>query len=429
MKIGIIGPLDSGKRVASIIKEYFPELIPQIYEASKVEEAHLQIEKSERECDGLIFTGIGIYYGIIEKTDIILPHVYIPFLTSSIMKAFWELKERFPNCKYVSLDVIEEKSEVDDVLEELNIDQIKVEVMEFNHLIPENKYLDFHLNAHKNNKDCVSIIGFGWVYDQIKNMGYPCIRLYSTKSVMKNTIRNLIYKINEARIKDANLAVQLLYTEGQENISQYRKLEISSLIQSNLIGYLKEIQGSIFSLNWNKYLIFSTKGAVENNHNLIRLKNILDYMKKEGIKVYIGTGLGMTAYESESNADKALEAAINYGNSSIFKVEENKIEGPILQEDELSYNFIIDNEEINKMAEKIDLSPIYIQKINSIKEKHNIDTFTSDELANYLDVSIRTANRIIKKILENNCGKEVGLETNKTVGRPKKIIQINFNID
>lgn len=429
MKIGLIGPLDSGEKIASIMAKNFPNLTPQIYEVSKSEDAYLEIEKSERECDGLIFTGLGFYNSAIQKTDVSLPHVYVPFMTSSIMKALWELYNRFPDCKYISMDVVEDNSEVDDILEELNLNDLDIEVMEYNHLIPENDYLDFHLNAHKNHEDCVTITGFGWVSEQVKSMGYPCIRLYSTKSVIRTTISDLLNKINVVRIKDANLAVQILYTEEQENISQYRKLEISSSIQSNLIGYLKEIQGSIFNLNWNKYLIFSTKGAVENKHNLIKLKNLLDYMKKEGIKVYIGTGLGMTAYESETNADKALEAAINYGDSSIFKVEEDRIEGPILQEDELSFRFIMDNEELNKMAEKIDLSPIYIHKINSIKEKHNINTFTSDDLANYLDVSIRTANRIIKKILDNNCGKEVGLETNKTVGRPKKIIEIDFNIE
>lgn len=428
MKIGIIGPLDSSEKVADIMQKNFPELTPQIYEASKAEEAYLEIDKCERECEGLIFTGLGFYNAAIQKRDITLSHTYVPFMTSSIMKALWELFNRYPDCKFISMDVVEDKVEVEDILEEFNLGHVNIQVMEYNHLIPENDYLDFHINAHKSQQDCVSITGFGWVNSQIKEQGYPCVRLYSTKSVIINTVNDLLHKINEVRIKHANLAVQILYTEGQENISQYRKLEISSAIQSNLIAYLKEIQGSIFSLNWNRYLIFSTKGAVENNHNILRLKNILDYMKKEGIKVYVGTGLGMTAYESESNADKALEAAINYGDSSMFKVEENKLEGPILQEDELSYNFIIDNEEINRMAEKIDLSPIYIHKINSIKEIHNKDTFTSEELANYLDVSIRTANRIVKKILDSNCGKEVGLETNRTVGRPKKIIQIDFKM-
>lgn len=426
MKIGIIGPLDSGEKIVAVMKEHFPELTPQIYEVSKTEEAYLEIAKYEKECDGLIFTGMAVYYKTIEKVDISLPNVYIPFLGTSIMKALWELKMSYPDCKNISIDVVD-RSEVEDALEELKLTDINIESMEYNHLYPEQKYVDFHIEAQKKYKGCVSIIGLGWAYDQIKDQGYPVIRLYSTKSAIKNTISTLIQKIKEDIVKDANLAVQVLYTEKKEDISQYRKLEISSLIESNLIGYLKEIQGSIFNLNWNKYLIFSTRGAVENIQNLSRLKNILDYMKKEDIKVFVGTGLGMTAYESEINANKALEAAMSQGDSCIFKVEDNKIEGPLLDSGELSYSFIMNKDEIDKMAEIIDLSPLYIQKINSIKEKHGKDTFTSDELSKYLDVSNRTANRIIKKIIDNNCGEEIGLETSKSVGRPKKIIKINFN--
>ena len=47
MKIGIIGPLDSSKKVADIMQKDFPELTPQIYEASKAEEAYLELEMKD----------------------------------------------------------------------------------------------------------------------------------------------------------------------------------------------------------------------------------------------------------------------------------------------------------------------------------------------------------------------------------------------
>ncbi|MGO1468794.1 MAG: hypothetical protein ACTHW2_02095 [Tissierella sp.] len=428
MKIGIVGPLDSSKKIAGIMEQYFPQIVAIIYEVSKTEEAYLKIDESEKECDGLIFTGMGVYYKTIEKKDISLPHVYLPFSSSSIMKALWELKERFPDCKNISIDTVN-RNEVEDTLEELNINDINIEFMEYNHLYEEKRYIDFHIKAQENKDTCISIIGLGWVYDQVKSQGYPTIRLYSTKSIIKSTIGKLLYKINEVIVKHSNLAVQVIYTKDQENISQYKKLEISSLIESNLIGYLKEIQGSIFSSKWNRFLIFSTRGAVENTQNLISLKNTLSFLKTKDIEIFVGTGLGMTAYESEVSANKALNAAINYASASIFKVENDKIEGPLLDKGELSYNFIMDKDEIDEMAKMIDLNPLYIQKINSIKEKYNKDTFTSDELANYLNVSTRTANRIINKILDHNCGEMIGLETSKSVGRPKKIIKIKFNIN
>lgn len=427
MNIGIIGPLDSCNKIADVMKKHFPKLRPKLYEVSKTEEAYLEIDQCEKECAGLIFTGMGVYYKTIEKKDLTKPHVYIPFLSSSIMRVLWELKEKYPGYNKVSIDVVN-KLDIEDVLKDLELD-LEYNLLEYNHLYPEQRYLDFHMDAQEENDKIVSITGLGWVYEEVKKLGYPVIRLYSTRSVIKDSINQLLFKINEARVKHANMAVQLIYVKSQEDISQYKKLEISSLIESSLIGYLKEIQGSIFSINWNKYLIFSTRGAIENLQNIGRLKNILDYLKKKDIEIYVGTGLGITAYESEMNAEKALNAAMEQGYSCIFKVDDDLIEGPLLEEGELSYNFILNKEEIDRLSEMIDLSPIYIQKLSSIKEKYGKDTFTSDELAKYLDVSIRTANRIIKKILDSKFGEEVGFETNKTVGRPKKIVKINFYLE
>ena len=426
MKIGIIGPLDSGKKIAEVIKRYFPGLLtPEIYDVSKVQEAYLKIEKAEKECSGLIFTGVAVYSKIVEKISLNLPYVYIPFTASSIMKALWELKEKYPECKNISIDTVE-KTEVEDILEELKLNEINIQTMPYSNLIEEQKYVDFHVSIQKNRESSVSIIGLGWVYEQVTKEGYPTIRLYSTKSGIKSTISDLLFKINTVQVKESTMAVQLLNLKSEEKISQDKALEISSFIESNLVTYLEEIQGSIFNLKWNQYIIFSTRGAVENKENIIKLKNVLNNLEKSDFQISAGIGLGKTVYESEINAKKALHRALREKKSCIFKVDENKIEGPILAESELAYNFITENSEIDKIAKLINLNPLYIKKLKALKEKHSKDTFTSDELAKYLDISIRSANRIIKKIVDNQCGEVVGLESTQSLGRPKKIIRIDF---
>ena len=426
MKIGIIGPLDSGEKIAEVVKRYFPGLLtPKIYVVSKVQEAHRKVEESEKECSGLIFTGVAVYSKIIEKVSLNLPCVYIPFPASSIMKALWELKEKYPNCKNISIDTVE-KAEVEDILEELNLNDINVHTMPYDNLNEEQKYVDFHVSMQEKKQASVSIIGLGWVYEQVTKKGYSTLRLYSTKSGIKSTINDLLYKINTAQVKESAMAIQLLNVKSEETISEDKALEISSLIESNLVAYLKEIQGSIFNLKWDQYIIFSTRGAIENRGNIMKLKNVLNNLEKNNIQIFAGIGLGKTVYESEINAKKALQTAFREKSSCIFKVDENKIEGPILAESELAYNFITDNSEIDKLAKIIDLNPLYIKKLKALKEKYSKDTFTSDELAKYLDISIRSANRIIKKIIDHQCGEVVGLESTQSLGRPKKIIRIDF---
>lgn len=425
MVIGIIGPLDSCKAIINVLNTYFPKIEGKIYEVSQTEEAYLLISEAEKRCDGIILTGLGVYYKTVEKLDISIPNTYVPFLTSSIMKAFWTLNEKYPDFKKISIDVVKE-DELENVIEEFKLkERVKIFLMEYNHLCSEKEYLEFHIKNHKKHPDCVSIIALGWVYEEMKKKGYNVIRMYPTKSTIKRTIKDLTNKINQEIAKDSNLAIQVLYLKNEGEVSQYRKLQKSALIEKNLSGYIREIQGSMFTVNWDRYIIFSTKGAVENEENLSLLKNTLDYLEEEKINIFVGTGLGKTSKESELNAKKALGSAIDYGKNSVFKVEDGKIEGPMLCDKSLTYNYIV-SEEMNIVSEKSGVNVNHIEKIKSIEVKYDINTFTSQTLAEYLDVSTRTANRIINRLSESGYAKEIAQEVSKTVGRPKKIIEINF---
>ncbi len=425
MEIGIIGPLDSCNSIMDVMNRSFPDISVNIYEVSQTEEAYLLINRAEKECDGIILTGMGVYYKVIEKVEINKPHMYVPFYTSSIMKAFWMLKEEFPDCTKVSIDVVREDALLD-VLDEFKLkDNLEIDLMEYNHLIPEKSYLDFHKKKQEDNPDCVSIIALGWVYEELKNMGYNVVRMYPTKSTIRTTINNLISKINQDIAKESSLAIQVLKIRHKENISQYRKLEINSLVENKLSGYIKEIQGSIFTLSWDRYIIYSTRGAVENLDNLSVLKNIMKFLEKENIIIFSGIGLGKTSRECELNARKALNASIQMNKSSIFKVDGEKIKGPLLTNRNLEYSYIV-NSDMIEISETTGVNVHHLEMIKSMNDKYNINEFTSDLLAEYLDVSVRTANRIINKLTESNFAKEVGQEVNKSVGRPKKIIKVTL---
>lgn len=425
MELGVIGPVDSCNSIIKVMNTSFPDITVNIYEVSQTEEAYLLINKAEKECDGIILTGMGVYYKIVEKVEINKPHMYVPFYTSSIMKAFWMLKEEFPDCSKISIDVVREDSLID-VLDEFKLtNKLEINLMEYNHLISEKSYLEFHKKKQEDNPDCVSIVALGWVYEELKNMGYNVIRMYPTKSTIRTTIDNLISKINQDIAKESSLAIQVLKIKQDQNLSQYRKLEINSLVENKLSSYIKEIQGSMFTLSWDRYIIYSTRGAVENLDNLSVLKNIMKFLEAENITIFSGIGLGKTSRECELNARKALSASIEMNKSSIFKVEGEKIMGPLLTNRNLEYSYIV-NTNMIEISESTGVNVHHLEMIKSINDKYNINEFTSDLLAEYLDVSVRTANRIINKLIEANFAKEVGQEVNKSVGRPKKIIKVSL---
>lgn len=426
MNLGIIGPLDSSEKISNVILNNFKDVNTKIYVVSKIEDAYLEVNKAIKNCDGLIFTGIGVYSKIIEKNKIEVANIYIPFLNSSIIKVLWDLKEQYPKASDFSIDIVN-KNDLYETLDDLNLKELNPYIMPYNNIYPESKYLDFHIKLVKDKKVDVCITGLGWVYESLKSKGYKVLRLYSTKSDIKNKIQELINNINNKKIKKSNLCIQLLNISKKNELDHYQSLEINALVESQLLDYLKDIQGSIFNIGNNQYIIFSTIGAVENVNNLKKLKDITLNLFEKSISLNIGIGMGSTVYESEINARKALDLSIKGKKPSIFKVDNKKIEGPLLEDINLEFSYIMDCERINYLSSKLDLNPIYIEKINSLIKIHSKKTFTSDELAKYLSVSVRTGSRIMKKLLDSGYGKISGIESNSSVGRPKNIVEINFD--
>ncbi|MGL4732591.1 MAG: hypothetical protein ACRCWN_02775 [Fusobacteriaceae bacterium] len=425
-KIAVIGPKSSGIRVEKIISEKYKSLIAKVYPVEKIQDAYKVMELAEQECQGFVFTGIGVYLRIKEQLSIIKPHVYIPYLSSSITKALWELKQKFPKRKKVTIDTIQEE-DLKDILEELSIDDLEFHVTEYNSEKTEEEILKFHMDLHSQFENLVSIAGFSWVYEELEKKGCQCIRLYATNSTIQDKIKELEYELKVKNEKESKISIQLLEIEGKErNENSYRWLEINSTVESLIIPYLKEIKGAIFNSGWNRFTIFSTLGAVSNNENICLLKNILSDLERKNIKVSVGNGIGKSALESEINAKKALEMAKKHEGNCIFQINNGKVNGPILDEKELNYTLYLDERELNKISLSTNISVIHLKKIKSVMSKEKKLDFDSEELAFYLNVTTRSTNRIMKKLIDSGYGKEKENNIYTGSGRPKKKIEISF---
>ena len=78
------------------------------------------------------------------------------------------------------------------------------------------------------------------------------------------------------------------------------------------------------------------------------------------------------------------------------------------------------------MAKLTSLSPLNISKIINFSNERQSAQFTSQNLSEYLQVTRRTTERIIKKLVDNGYVKIVGEEMTHQQGRPRKIYQLNF---
>ena len=82
---------------------------------------------------------------------------------------------------------------------------------------------------------------------------------------------------------------------------------------------------------------------------------------------------------------------------------------------------------INNIAKKLGISPINLEKLTSLQKKKNITEFSASDLVFYLDITPRSATRILKKLVEYGVAEQIDSVHLSNRGRPSAIYKINLD--
>ncbi|WP_394866450.1 transcriptional regulator [Paraclostridium bifermentans] len=428
MIIGILGPLDSALRIQKYLQEIDSGLEIRLYTKEKIAEAIDLIEQCESECNGIILTGCGIHEVIIKNYEIKKPHSFVERSDTSILKAFWEMHDLNIDIDKFSIDVVE-KDMVETIIDEFEIKHDKMYCLPFSTNINEDSYLDWHMDLYISGKTKTMITGFMNIYNQLKEKDYPIFLLKPTRSLVKAAYDEVMgqYAINKA--ENSQIAVEIFnFGNSGSNIENYYSNMLKKADMDKYIAtYVRSINGAVFPFGRNEYIIFSNKGAVNKNRNYEKLLQLQKEIKTLGFSLSIGIGFGSNAFKAEINASKALERGIDSKENYIYSIdEEENLTGPLGLENEMSYCIVPDDKSILELSEKSGLSCETISKIMGINEIRGSKIYDSKELAGYLDISDRSARRILQKITTADLGKVHSKESSKGAGRPKNLIEILF---
>ncbi|CEO26296.1 hypothetical protein [Paraclostridium sordellii] len=428
MIIGVLGPLDSATRIEKILKDIDSGLETRLYTKEKIVESIDLIETCELECDGIILTGCGVYEEILKKYEIKKPHSFVQRSDTSILKAFWEIQTQGNLIDKFSIDVVEDDM-VKNIIEEFNIEHKAMYCLPFSTDINEDEYLKWHTDLYLNKEVNIIITAFMNIYNQLKDQGYPIILLKPTRALVKVAYDEVInqFAINKAEF--SQIAVEIFnFGNSSRNIENYYSNMIKKTdIDRYIVEYVRSINGAVFPFGRNEYIIFSNKGSVNKSKNYKKLIKLQKEIKSLGFNLNIGIGFGANAFKAEINASKALERGIDSGESYIYSIdEEENLTGPLGLDNEISYCIVPNDQSILDISSQTGLSCETISKIMGINEIRESKIYDSKELAGYLDISDRSARRILQKITTSGLGKVHAKESNKGAGRPKNLIEILF---
>ncbi|MDR7002602.1 hypothetical protein [Neobacillus niacini] len=429
-KIGLVGLESSIKQILDLAKEYMQELEFIAFPYTEIDEVENIVKEHHSRAHAWLFSG-PLPYEIAKKTlgtDKIMVHV--PATESGFFKAFLELiHEQGKMIAKLSIDTMTVNNVSEEALSQLSIKLPVVYTKEFELDVDTNELLQFHLNLWNKGKTEGALTCFPSVCEALREKGIPAYRMSMTYMEIRQTLRILAEKVKTSYFKDTQIGVEIIEVEyfnrvAEEMKTPYHLQYLELRLKEMLIQLGEKINGSFSEKGNGRYMIFSSRGAIE--REIAALEETVQKLAFEAeTTVAVGIGFGETAYAAEINAFRAIQHSKEMKKREIVMVQDDGkfVESPG-QNNELQYESRSQNEILIEKLKKGNISVKTYKKIVALIQKMGWHDFTTKDLAAQLEMTERNVRRIVTDMCEVDLAKCVGQEAYATRGRPSKIYRL-----
>lgn len=400
MKILLVGTDESLNKIKYIIDEIIDIETKEII----IDDTTLikdNIKSLPDDIDGIFATGIGVYYELSRNFTIDIPFTYAHRSVVSLSESFLKYIELGKKYKRPSFDVVE-KSLVDDLVEEFELDFDRYYVLENKPKYDEAFYLSNHIRLFKEGKIDSVFTAFGYSFNILKKLDIPVFRLRVTKLDIKNDLTHLINDIKST--KESNKSSVVHNFKGEDTDYNNKLIKDYSLL----------VDGILLDQEKDK-IIISNKGL---SHDFM-LKKAGSFLRNHDTDLSLSISSG-------TSINKAIENSL-YGKN--FLDEDYRIvyyDGEVFEKYDLKKNKkITSSDDINKISEDTGILKKHLYNISTYALNKTEKKIKSSEMAELLDLTRRSAVRIMDTLIEKGYAKSADANS-QTSGRPQKCIEILF---
>lgn len=256
----------------------------------------------------------------------------------------------------------------------------------------------------------------------LKEAGIPFSMLLPSQRTIVEAIEKLIFEISFEQTSSPLSAFGIL-SPTRQLLEEEQIFLNDALFQFNcdhgMILILRKVQTS--------YEIVTSYNALYSITDEFTTCSISQYLREVcEIPFSLGWGIGDDLLSAQQNALYALnESSRNLGRHAFLMNHNNELIGPLAHGKARSIATAPDPQ-AKMFAKQYGISPTIMQKLLIIETQLKHPRFNRNELANYLNVSLRTANRVLTKLAEQGGAIIVAAEQSGTAGRPMAIYELNL---
>ncbi|KGR81693.1 hypothetical protein [Lysinibacillus odysseyi] len=413
LKVGFIGPLWIEKTIKRCFA-MFPHLEVQYLLSDEIYDALAFTRELAEEVDCLLYSSRATYQLVQQSMKLHIESYYIPLKGAGLYEALFHLT-RNRDIRFISIDGISEQY-IETAMS--SIDGISFESFEyFNSFMELDRIIQRHLEVKGEKNNFGVITSLKKVEEALARVGIPVVWLKPTKEDIIVCIERMMLSSSQRRQRENQIVFGKLTTISpiNESLTQKQRLLRKEKLERDLYSYIEEMNGHIFRMSDQEYHFIVQRGEFERVTEGYKVLNILKEIKNiKNHMLHIGIGFGISIPSAVFHADLAHRQCQQYAANTAFIVNEKRhVIGPLELQAPTVYQLNGPSEKGKFKIKQIELLKMYVAK-------NELNHFTSDEVANVLKVTKRTANRIISGWIDNGIVEWSGLEKVNDRGRPRQ---------
>ncbi|MNI19284.1 hypothetical protein D3C73_727160 [compost metagenome] len=428
--IGIICPDRFVGKIKKAMKA-FPSFQP-IYRAYHNEdEAPLLAQELMDEAEVLFFSGPLPYRKAKEQLKFTIPVHHLSLTGSGLYRALFQL-EKQSNLKCLSVDTLSKKM-VEMAFNELGEVNEGVRTYSGSEAFSREKLVDFHRDLYEKGISSAALTGISSVAQALDELGIPNVWVVPTEQDIIVGLERALLSTETRRSKESQIVLGMISIDDASRLFEKRNSEheVQKLkldIHRMLLDYVEALEGHLTHLGGDDYLFITTRGIFEREtggYKYIPLAREAD--KSFGLRLSVGIGFGLSANEAGTHARQALRQAKEAGGNISFIVREDRsVIGPLEMSEPLQVNISLIDADTIEQAENKGMTLAYLSKITAQVSRRGQTSYTAQELASVLGITIRSVHRLLLQWLDSGLIHMSGELKNQAKGRPKQIYRLTF---
>lgn len=259
---------------------------------------------------------------------------------------------------------------------------------------------------------------------QLEWEGIPHVLLQPCPATIMDCFRALLNDIQSARMEKSLTACCMIQISHKDP-----NQEEFDLLGKILENFNSE-QNKVFVLRKNgmSFEAVTSVAAVRNltsDYTTCLLTSFLHEMLP--FSTSIGWGAGYDIITAHKNALQAIRKSKQDPHRYTYMINESdEVIGPLCGDRTISYP-LKPNMQMGRIAKKLGISPINLEKIASLRKNKHMTDFSASDLVFYLDITHRSATRILKKLEQNGAATQVNSLNLNGRGRPAAIYRVDLD--